>query len=126
MTSAFIKKLLAPIPADEEQADTPKFRKWLVQIEVGVWARMMERVERAAAFHKLTALDLRDAGRDDPRHQNCLAAFQAYRAAVEAQCLIPAPTEKEARWKRKIMKGYKMPSHVSDAIRADEERLGAC
>ncbi|MFB0875344.1 MULTISPECIES: hypothetical protein [unclassified Sphingobium] len=125
MTTAFIAKLLAPIPAHEEQADTPQFRKWLVQIDVAVWCRMMERVERAAALHKLIALNLRDAGRHDPRHTDCLEAYCAYRAAVEAQCLIPAPTEKEARWKRRVMKGHKIPAHVSAAMKADDERLSA-
>lgn len=126
MTMTFVEKLLAPIPSNEEQADTPQFRKWLVQIEVGVWSRMMERVERAAAQHRVIALDLRDAGRNDPRHIDCLDAYRAYRTAVEAQCLIPAPTGKEARWKRRIMKGYQMPANVSAAIKADEERLGTC
>ena len=123
ITSAFIAKLLAPIPVGEEQADTPKFRKWLIANEVAVWSKFMEKVDLAECLHRAAALSLRDAGRHDPRHQDCLLAYQAYRRAVEAQCLIAAPTPVQARWKRRMMKGYKISQEVSDAIMADDQRF---
>ena len=124
ITSAFIAKLLAPIPAGEEQADTKKYWASLQRTEMAVWVRSMSRVKYFEAQHKMAALSIVNA-LDHKAHISNGDAYRQYRMAIERQCLVAAPTAVEARWKRRMMKGHTMPQDVSDAIEADDARFGA-
>ena len=123
ITSAFIAKLLAPIPSHEEQADTKKYWSGMARTEKAVWIRAMETVKYFEAQHKMAALSILNA-LDNPTLLSAGEACRQYRAAIEVQCLVPAPTAVEARWKRRMMKGHTMPQDVSDAIEADDARFG--
>ena len=122
----FMEKLLAPIPANEEPVDTPEFRKLIAGDMMRVWLAGMEHVRRAEAMHTIAAIDRKLSGEPigfGPKERANLAAFQGRCRVEEAQCLIPAPTAAELRWKKRVTKYRKVPQGVADAIAADEARL---
>lgn len=122
----FMEKLLAPIPANEEPVDTPEFRRLIAGDMMRVWLAGMEYVRRAQAAHTYAAIDRNLSGEPigfGPKEQANLAAYQERCRVEAAQCLIPAPTAVELRWKKRVMKCRKIPQEVADAIAADEVRL---
>ena len=129
-TGAFIAQLLAPIPAADEQADTKRFRADMTRDFRIAWDASMKRVadaigERERAWHRFKAAEGTAAER---------VAYFAYGFALEnvapsyfAQLLIPAPTQSEMRWKRRILGEFKQcdAEETRVAYARDEARLGA-
>ena len=126
--SVFLQKLVAPLPEFEEQAATPKFLKQIERDMKQVWRRHMENVEYAQALHRIAAINFRN---NPDAKSSCWGTgsqelMDAYKAASEqcaAQCLIPAPTPAEMRWKKRWAKNRKVPDAVAEAISADEARF---
>lgn len=134
--SPFIAKLLAPIAAEEEQADTLEHgramradaRQALRKAEQR-WIIAMDKVRVAEAAHTIARAAFESSGE---RYVTDATPFaiRAQRAwgdrilAEEAQCLIPAPTAKELRWKKRVV-GHRsnLPEKVVAVIAADEARL---
>jgi hypothetical protein len=119
--SQFFERLLAPIAESEEQPDTPAYRKRIERDMYMIWAKAMEAVEVAAAYHTIAAIAERNS--DDRLSTKCWDAFCRRIDAERAQCLIPAPTMKEVRWKKRCMADVIRETEVAAAIAADEARL---
>lgn len=123
----FMDALLAPLPADEEQVDTKDFQKHIERDMLVWWSQGMGQVEVAKARHTIAAIAFRngDLKHHSPEGLSLLAAYQVWLALADEQCLIPAPTAKEMRWKLRHFKHRDRPSKVTAAIAADEARLAA-
>ncbi|KQS48249.1 MULTISPECIES: hypothetical protein [unclassified Sphingomonas] len=134
--SVFLQKLVAPLPEFEEQVATDDFLKQIArdlrQIERDmkqVWRRSLENVEYAEALHRIAAINFRNSP-EAAQHsfgQRSLELTKAYKSVCEqraAQCLIPAPTSAELRWKKRWAKNRTVPDEVIKAISSDEARLG--
>lgn len=123
--SLFLEQLLAPIPDSEEQADTPAFRKRIERDKLMPWRKAMEVVEVAKARHTIAAITGRNSG--DHLSAEILATWSRLVAAQRAQCLVPAPTMKEVRWKKRQLPSLIREPDIAAAIAADEARLqGGC
>ena len=120
----FIAALLAPLPAGEEPVDTPEYRKSILQISMREWLHHMDTVRLADAQHTVQAL--KDRGTEGITR----IGIELYQASVHAQlrqCLLPAPTTKEIRWKERVVK-MRDPKDADivaalAAIAADRARL---
>lgn len=114
--AAFTAKLLAPLPTEEVQSAA--FTRDLTQD----WNKGMEDVRYAEYGHFYEATGLRLGVVGHCRRVAAQMCKNWYEAQAE-QCLIPAPTAKELRWKMRL------PSHIRDredvaaAITRDEARL---
>ena len=89
-STAFLAKLLAPLPEGEEQVSTPKYLRQVQNDITLPWRKGMEHVELAEARHTVSALERR-LGIESSH----LPSIITWRALVEAwrrQCLIPAPS----------------------------------
>lgn len=117
-TSSFIAQLLAPIPAHEEQVVSRSYTRDLLQD----WSKGMRAVKFAEAEHLVSAIgnELRIIG---IKEHHSFATFRNLREAQAEQCLIPAPTVKELRWKKRLCRDVIERSEVAAAIARDEARL---
>jgi hypothetical protein len=121
----FMDRLLAPVTEGEEQPDTPAFRKLIERDMYKVWSRAMEAVQVAAAHHTIAAIAERNSG--DGLSTKGWDAWARRLDAERAQCLVPAPTMKEVRWKKRLLPTLIRETEVAAAIAADEARLqGGC
>ena len=121
-STAFLAKLLAPLPEGEEQVSTPKYQRQLQYDITLPWRKGMEHVELAEARHTVSALERR-LGIESSH----LPSIITWRALVEAwrrQCLIPAPTAKELRWKLRQSISAEDAPEVQAVIDADQKRFG--
>lgn len=127
--AAFMARLLAPLPATEEPVDHISFRRLILRDNKMVWANAMEAVRIADAHRVLAWAAFQKSGEryvtdGKPAGNAVLAACEALGLAKKKQALIPAPTMKELRWKRR-----EMPHDPSDEVRAmmeaDAIRLNA-
>lgn len=91
ITSAFIAKLLAPIPANEEQADTKRFLLDLRADMKKVWFGNMDLLTLSRAEYAYRALSHGDGG--------CAAAWSKFVALLDRQMLKPAHGRGELKWK---------------------------
>lgn len=120
--SSFVDKLLAPLPDSEEQAATPKFMRQVENDITMPWRKGMEHYELAAARHTVSALEKRlgFTTSEEP-------GLKTYRALINAervQCLIPAPTAKELRWKLRQDSRMLQEPEVQAVIAEDRKRFG--
>ena len=117
-SSAFIALVLGPIPETEEQADTAKFRKQVTADINRVWQAGKDRLKRTRLF-----LDAERAKSGESRVT--LALVREFHKEALRQCLIPAPSEKELRWKKREVEWRNdLPEAVKEAIARDEKRFG--
>lgn len=114
-TTAFIDKLLAPLPEGEEPADSLRYRKQIERDLYHAWNAGMMRVELASARHMVAA---REHQLDISRCDRTWEAYKARMEAEQAQCLIPAPTAMELRWKKRAVK---LIAALSDPEPADRD-----
>jgi hypothetical protein len=134
--SAFIAKLLAPIAADEEQADTLEHARSLradaraaLRKANQLWIIGKQKVRVAEAAHLLanaafTASGERSISDPTPFAIKMQQAWQQRIVAEYAQCLIPAPSPVELRWKKRMIEHQRdVPAAVLAVIAADEARL---
>lgn len=129
ISSAFIAQLLAPIPATEEQADTKAFRKAILHDMHRAWSAGVVKIEFAHAEQMVATDEFRRSGgrhtKDgSPAGMKVEAAIDKRMALGRAQCLIPAPTPVQMRWKQRHIKYWKeVPADVADAIARDAARF---
>jgi hypothetical protein len=118
--SKFMGALLAPLPNDSEPLESPEFIKHLLHD----WRRGMEEVQYAEAGHAHEAIGLRlgIVGHSDRVN---LLMYKNWMDAEAEQCLIPAPTAKELRWKKRRMLAIQKRPEVAAAIARDEARFAA-
>lgn len=118
-TSTFIAQLLAPLPEGEEQVMSPTYIRHLQQD----WSRAMRNVRFAEAEHLVSAIgsQLSIAG---IKEHHSVYTFRNLREAQAEQCLVPAPTAKELRWKKRLDRSVLQRPEVAAAIARDEARLG--
>lgn len=127
--SGFIARLLAPLPKGEEPVMTPWFRRVLESDKSAGWRRKMEDVEEAKASHTYVTIQLRRTSRKDRSWQNLSrmhsSAYSRWIKRLAEQCLIPAPTDKELRWKERWSRiiSEECLSEVERAIALDRQRL---
>ena len=125
----FLAALLAPLPEGEEPVASKRFVADLRRDEARVWDKAMELVEIAKHCHALSALAVRRCNQHPASELLMTVNLENYAAlcrAEQRQCLVPAPTLKELRWKRRRMGGWGKvddPLAVNAAIAADEARL---
>lgn len=123
--SLFLEQLLAPIPDSEEQADTPAFRKRIERDRLMPWSKAMEAVKVAEARHTIASITARNSG--EHLSAETLRTWRGLLDAQRAQCLVPAPTMKEVRWKKRRLPQIVREPDIAAAITADEARLqGGC
>jgi hypothetical protein len=128
ITSAFMAKLLAPIPEDQEQADTKQFRAQVTRDMMRAWRQGMRLVEVAAAHHRIAADAFTRSGEascwgPEPAGVGLTVAYRALVSAQQDQCLIPAPTPVQLRWKQRHMRARQIPDRIAQAIAADLARF---
>ena len=127
IADAFMSRLLAPLPADVEQVDTQEQRQLIEQDKRRIWGRGMERVRVAAAAQTITAFEMRSVREpmmgSGPKAIANRRAVAEWERTVFAQCLIPAPSPVEMRWKKRVTKHHSPPAEVLTAIAADERRF---
>lgn len=116
----FIAQLLAPLPADEEQVCSSSFIGHLRED----WNRGMDEVRYADAGHAHEAIGLRLKIIGHTEHVSLLMFRNLIEAQAE-QCLIPAPTAKELRWKKRLLPSVIERPEVQAAIARDEARLAS-
>lgn len=118
-TDLFFAQLLAPLPEGEEQVMSPTYIRHLQQD----WSRAMRNVRFAEAEHLVSAIgsELSIAG---IKEHHSVYTFRNLREAQAEQCLVPAPTAKELRWKKRLMRDILDRPEVAEAISRDEARLG--
>ena len=121
MSTGFLAALLAPLPAGEEAVASPAFRRQLERDLYADWNDGMDNVREAEAIHTIVAMQDRRSGIGIS--EKCLEAYQSASRVRWAQCLIPAPTPKELRWKQRAVKAMVVPPYVTAAIAADAARL---
>lgn len=121
-TSTFIAQLLAPLPEGEEQADTPSYRRQVERDITRPWDRAMLKVKLADARHTCLAIS-EQLGLISKNSRDTLIAYKEWQEAISRQCLIPAPTEKQLRWKKRESKWTNPTADVLAAIAADERRF---
>lgn len=121
-STAFVAKLLAPLPEGEEQVATPKFLRQVENDITMPWRKGMEHVDLAQARHTVNALEKRlgFTNSDEP----ALKTYRALIAAERRQCLIPAPTAKELRWKLRLVPSTIDTPEIVAVIAEDRARLG--
>ncbi len=114
--AVFTAKLVAPLPAAEVQS--ADFTRDLAQD----WNRGMEDVRYAeyGHFYEATGRRLGVVGHcQRVADQMC----KNWQEAQAEQCLIPAPTAKELRWKKRLLSHIRDREEVAAAILRDEARL---
>lgn len=129
IASAFIAQLLAPIPTAEEQADTKAFRKAILHDMHRAWSAGVVKIDLARA-EQVVAMDefRRGGGRyhnDGSQAGRKVQGAIAKRLVLEhLQCLIPAPTAVQMRWKQRLTKHWRaVPAEIADAIASDAARF---
>lgn len=114
---SFIANVFAPIPAGEEAAATPKFRRLIARDINRAWEEGNRRLRKA---HLL--LNAERAKRTHPdAEENLLAQLHAEKLR---QCMLLAPTKKHLEWKKRNTAWLsRLPEAVEQAIARDEKRF---
>ena len=116
---AFFANVLAPIPDTEEQADTPQFRKLIKKDMELAWWKGREALRKIDTLRKAELIKSWNSA-------EATRLLKEWREGVLRQCLLPAPTERELRWKKKETSWRYpggLPPAAAKAIAADEKRL---
>ncbi len=124
----FVAQLLAPIADSEEQADTKAYRKQIKSDMERAWNFGMERIRVAEALQVVAWEAFRLSGEryvsdPTPRAVAVNKAFQALLAIELKQCLIPAPTAVQMRWKKRNVDARHQTDEIKAAIARDEARF---
>lgn len=123
-TSAFMTKLLAPLPEGEEPVASKGFVRAIRHDIWVAWRRGQMAMHEARDAHKASAIADRHGLRSDGI-MTVDDAWDKYVGLQASQCLIPAPTMVELKWKKRRSPWILERPGVAEVIARDEKRLAA-